>query len=339
MNLWQKLESEASGEELAEDKSRKAPAIPRLDLALNLIAAVTRVVLDARIWFGLAVVWAVFVSDGVANLITALLVCIGAFLTAKSTYLKKIPDRLKWLVWSDLNKPLMRRLSLEAPGTYAHSMAIANLSEAGCNAIGADGLLARVGTYYHDIGKLRKPQHFIENQRGQKNPHDKLKPSTSANIIKSHVRDGLELADEYGVPKELKAFITEHHGTNPIAYFLAKAKERDVSANDFEYTYPGPKPRSIETAVCMLADGVEAKVRSLSEPTAVTISEAVDSIFKARLDAGQLSEAPITLAQLTVVRDQFIRTLKGMYHDRIEYPTVATGKTLSMPTPINRALA
>ncbi len=180
---------------------------------------------------------------------------------------RRIPDHLRWLAWADLNKPLLRRLSLEAPGTYAHTIAMANLTEAACDAIGADGLLGRVGAYYHDIGKLRKPQHFVENQPRGRNPHDKLKPATSATIIRSHVRDGIELAKENGVPKPVRAFIAEHHGTLPIAYFLAKARERDDSVNPAEYAYPGPIPQTPETAICMIADAAEATVRSLADPT------------------------------------------------------------------------
>jgi membrane-associated HD superfamily phosphohydrolase len=184
---------------------------------------------------------------------------------------------------------------------------------------------------------LRKPQHFIENQPRGRNPHDKLKPSTSAAIIRNHVREGLELADEYGVPKDVRAFISEHHGTLPIAYFLEKARERDGAVNPAEYMYPGPLPQSVETAVCMLADGVEARVRSLHDPTPASIAESVDAIFQRRMDDGQLREAPITLRQLTMVRDQFVRILTGMYHGRVEYPAMM-GRALSIE-PSSRASA
>ena len=239
-----------------------------------------------------------------------------------------IDTYLKLLEWSDLNRPLMQRLSLEAPGTYAHTIAMANLAESACNAIGANGLLARVGAYYHDIGKLKKPQFFVENQPKGRNPHDKLKPQTSAQIIRGHIREGIELAEEYKVPRAIQAFITEHHGTGQIAYFLAKANERDgPPGNPNEYQYPGPVPQSIETAVVMLADGVEAATRVLQDPTPQRIRDVVEHIVRRRIEEGQLREAPITLRQLEMVKEQFARVLIGMYHNRIDYPASSGGVT------------
>jgi cyclic-di-AMP phosphodiesterase PgpH len=232
------------------------------------------------------------------------------------------------LEWSDLNRPLLRRLSLEAPGTYAHTIAIANLAESASNAVGGNGLLARVGALYHDIGKLKKPQYFAENQAKGRNPHDKLKPTTSAAIIRNHVLEGLELAEEHRLPRAVIPFIREHHGTGPITYFLEKAKERDgVPANSAEFAYPGPAPRSIETAIVMLADGAEAAARVLSDPTPPKIREVIDRIVRQRLDQGQLREAPITQAQLETVKEQFTRVLSGMYHSRIDYPAASGGIT------------
>ena len=230
--------------------------------------------------------------------------------------------------WSDLNRPLMRRLSLEAPGTYAHTMAIANLAESACNAIGANGLLARVGAYYHDIGKLKKPQYFVENQPKGRNPHDKLKPATSATIIRNHVKEGVELAEESQVPRVVRAFITEHHGTGQITYFLEKAKERDGPvANPAEFQYPGPLPQSAETAVVMLADGVEAAARVLQDPTPQKVRDVIDHIVRMRMEQGQLRDAPLTLKQLDIVKEQFARVLIGMYHNRIDYPASSGGIT------------
>ena len=242
------------------------------------------------------------------------------------------------LEWSDLNRPLLRRLSLEAPGTYAHTIAIANLAESASNAIGANGLLARVGALYHDIGKLKKPQYFVENQAKGRNPHDKLKPNTSAAIIRNHVVEGLELAEEHKLPKGVRSFISEHHGTGPISYFLEKAKERDgPPTNTAEFSYPGPSPRSIETAIVMLADGAEAAVRVLNDPTPQRIREVVDRIVRQRVDQGQLREAPITQAQLERVKEQFTRVLAGMYHSRIDYPAATGGITADFGTPNARA--
>jgi putative nucleotidyltransferase with HDIG domain len=226
--------------------------------------------------------------------------------------------------WGDLNRPLLQRLSLEAPGTYAHTIAIANLAEAASRRIGANALLARVGAYYHDIGKLGKPQYFVENQTRGRNPHDKLKPQTSASIIRNHIREGLELAEAEGVPQSIRAFITEHHGTGTIAYFLEKARERDGgSVNTAEFAYPGPAPQSAETAVVMLADGVEAATRALAEPTPERIREVIELVIRQRLEQGQLRDAPLTLRQLSLVKQEFARVLNGMYHARVDYPTPA----------------
>jgi putative nucleotidyltransferase with HDIG domain len=237
------------------------------------------------------------------------------------------------LEWSDLNRPLMRQLSLEAPGTYAHTMAIANLAEAAANAIGANALLARVGAYYHDIGKLKKPQYFVENQPKGRNPHDMLKPSTSATIIRNHVKEGLELAAEHRLPKSVRAFITEHHGTGAISYFFEKAKERDgPPANPGEYAYPGPLPQTAETAIVMLADGVEAATRVLNDPTPQKIRDVIDHIAKMRIDQGQLRHAPLTLRQLDMIKEQFSRVLIGMHHNRIDYPAAGGGVTAEFTT-------
>jgi putative nucleotidyltransferase with HDIG domain len=311
--------------------------MPRLDVVLEIAAWVARVVLDPRLWFAGAVAVALLMHGRVSDILVAVLVAVGSLLVYRAQGLRRIPDHLRWLAWADLSKPLLRRLSLEAPGTYAHTIAMANLTEAACNAIGADGLLGRVGAYYHDIGKLRKPQHFVENQPRGRNPHDKLKPATSASIIRGHVRDGLDLARDAGLPAPIRAFITEHHGTLPISFFLAKARERDDTVNVAEYAYPGPKPQSAETAVCMLADAVEAAVRALPDPTPPAIGATVDALIARRMEEGQLAEAPITLRQITIVRDQFVRILTGMYHGRIEYPTT-TGRTLEI-TPGSRATA
>jgi cyclic-di-AMP phosphodiesterase PgpH len=239
-----------------------------------------------------------------------------------------IETDLTLLEWSDLNRPLMQRLSLEAPGTYAHTIAIANLAEAGARAIGANALLARVGAYYHDIGKIAKPQYFVENQAKGRNPHDKLKPGTSAQIIRNHVREGLELAEEHKLPRALRSFINEHHGTGAIAFFYEKAKERDGAVpNPVEYSYPGPLPQTAETAVVMLADGVEAATRVLSDPTSDKIREVIDHIVRQRIEQGQLRDAPLTLKQLDIIKDEFTRVLTGMYHNRIDYPASSGGVT------------
>lgn len=347
MNLWQRLSERDAADVLdPPDRARRESAeaakssfVPRLDIILEIVAIAARLILDPLIYFAIAIAVAVLMPGRTGDFVTAFFVAVGSLLVYRAKRWRRIPDHLRWLAWTDLNKPLLRRLSLEAPGTYAHTIAMANLTEAACDAIGADGLLGRVGAYYHDIGKLRKPQHFVENQPRGRNPHDKLKPATSASIIRSHVRDGIELAKENGVPRPIRAFIGEHHGTLPIAYFLAKARERDDSVNAAEFAYPGPIPRSAETAVCMLADAAEATVRSLSDPTPFSIRAAIESTIAARIQEGQLADAPITIRQLGIVREQFVRILTGMYHGRIEYPSAQTLPLTIAPKPSSRASA
>jgi putative nucleotidyltransferase with HDIG domain len=236
---------------------------------------------------------------------------------------------LTLLELSDPNRPLLRRLATEAPGTYAHSVAMANLCEAACNAIGANGLLARVGCYYHDIGKLVRPLYFVENLGHAKNPHDHLKPSQSAAVIRRHVEDGLRLADEHGLPEVIRDFIPAHHGSSPITYFLERAREVEPQALDREelFRYPGPGPRTPETAVALLGDSVEAALRVLDEPTLETVDAAIEHLVDSRIESGQLREAPLTLAQVETVKREFVRVLAGMYHDRLEYPEDAGGIT------------
>jgi putative nucleotidyltransferase with HDIG domain len=224
------------------------------------------------------------------------------------------------LEWSDLNRPLMRRLSLEAPGTFAHTLACAQLAEQACAAIGANALLARVGAYYHDIGKVARPPFFVENQHGD-NPHDRLTPAESAAIIKGHVGDGLKLAEAHRVPRAIRAFIAEHHGTEPIAYFAERARGIGQDPNTSMFRYAGPLPQSAETAIFMLADGVDAATRVLRDRTPERVREVVERIVRRRLEQGQLRDAPLTLAHLEHIKASFVRTLTSMHHARIDYPS------------------
>ena len=249
------------------------------------------------------------------------------FLLPVAESVTHITTDLTLLELSDPSRPLLRRLSLEAPGTYAHSVAMANLVEAACNRIGANGLLGRVGCYYHDIGKVKNPLYFVENQIAGNNPHDRLKPVQSAQIIKAHVIDGLALATEAQLPDSVAAFIPEHHGTTEITYFLDKAKKADggQARNPEDFAYPGPKPRSMETAIAMIADSVEAALRVLEDLTPQKIEEAIDHIVKTKVNAGQLDEAPLTLQQIEQVKAAFLVVLSGMYHNRIDYPESSGG--------------
>lgn len=258
---------------------------------------------------------------GVTNAIVASLLALG-FLPLLEVVARVTTDQTL-LELSDLNRKLLKRLSIEAPGSYAHTIAVANLSEAAANAIDANGLLARVGTYYHDIGKLVKPHYFIENQPRGRNPHDKLKPTTSAAIIRNHVIEGLKLADQEKLPEAIKRFIPEHHGTQQISYFYSKAKELDPEGhyNPADFTYPGPKPQTKETAILMLADTVESAARVLPDPTPARIREMVERLVAQKIADGQLSQCPLTLREIEQIKDSFTNVLSAMYHQRIDYPT------------------
>jgi cyclic-di-AMP phosphodiesterase PgpH len=270
----------------------------------------------------------ILISAGFGILNALACVLLAILLLPMAEAFTGIETDLTLLEWSDLNRPLLQRLSLEAPGTYAHTIAIANLADAACRAIGANALLARVGAYYHDIGKIARPQYFVENQDRGRNPHDVLTPGASAQIIRNHVREGLELADAYKLPRALRAFITEHHGTGTISYFLDKARQgHGTEADATEFAYPGPLPQSAETAVVMLADGVEASTRVLHDPTPQRIRDVVEHIVRQRVEQGQLAEAPLTLRQLETVKAEFTRVLVGMFHNRIDYPAATGGVT------------
>jgi putative nucleotidyltransferase with HDIG domain len=225
------------------------------------------------------------------------------------------------LEWADPTRPLLRRLSSETPGTYAHTVNVANLSEGAANAIGANGLLSRVGAYYHDVGKMLKPHYFVENQPEGRNPHDKLKATTSADILREHVTGGLELAREAKVPQVISQFILEHHGTQRIGFFFEKAREEMGGEVDSErFSYPGPKPQSKETAIVMLADSCESATRALQEPTVLRLQDLIDTVVDGKIADDQLAEAPLTLREIADVKAEFVKTLSGVMHRRIEYP-------------------
>jgi putative nucleotidyltransferase with HDIG domain len=241
----------------------------------------------------------------------------------------RITTDLTLLELSDLGRPLLRRLALEAPGTWAHSLAMASLCESACNIIGANGLLARVGCYYHDIGKLANPGHFMENQGGAPNPHDLLSPQQSARIIQSHVSDGIALAEAAALPEVVKAFIPEHHGTTYITYFLSRARGNDPDGrvDPADFRYPGPRPQSPETAVAMLADSAEAAVRVLGNPTPEAVRSAIEHLVQQKVGSGQLDDAQLTLRDLDRIKREFARVMSGTYHKRIGYPRPSGGLT------------
>ncbi|MDA8096309.1 MAG: HDIG domain-containing protein, partial [Clostridia bacterium] len=223
---------------------------------------------------------------------------------------------------SNPSQPLLRQLLLEAPGTYHHSIIVGNLAEAAADAVGGDSVAVRVGAYYHDVGKIRRPYFFIENQMSAENPHDKIAPGLSTLILTSHVKDGVEMAREHKLPGKIVDIIEQHHGTSIINYFYHKALEQDeknvVKADDFRYE--GPKPQTREAAIVMLADAVEAGVRSLSNPTEGKIEGLVRKIVKDKLDDGQLEECDLNFQDLNRISSAFVRILTGIFHRRIEYP-------------------
>ncbi len=232
---------------------------------------------------------------------------------------------IKLLELANLNHPGLRELIVRAPGSYHHSMMVGSLCEAAAEAVGGNPLLARVGSYYHDIGKAKNPHYFAENQKLGMNPHDKLKPNMSALVIKAHVKDGLEMARQYRLPLVIQDFIAQHHGTSLIAYFYHKAKSLEdpeiQGVDEKDYRYPGPKPQSRETAICLLADGIEAASRAMPDPTPAKLKGLVQKMINKAFTDGQLDECELTLKDLNLIALAFNRILAGIYHHRPEYPS------------------
>jgi len=244
-----------------------------------------------------------------------------------------ILSALKLVELSNPNHPLLRKLLIETPGTYHHSVMVGNLSEAAAEAIGANGLLCRVGSYYHDIGKTKRPSYFIENQNNIENPHDSIDPKLSKSIIVAHARDGVEMQKEYKLPKRIRDIAEQHHGTTFLYFFyqkaLKQAEERGVEPDftEAEFRYPGPKAQSKEAAVVGIADSVEAAVRSLHKPTIDQVESMIGKIIKSRLDDQQFNECDITLKELDVVAKTLKEAVMGIFHSRIEYPEEVKPKT------------
>jgi putative nucleotidyltransferase with HDIG domain len=234
----------------------------------------------------------------------------------------KITTDLTLLELSNFDRPLLKELARKAPGTFNHSMTMGTIAEAASEKIGANPLLARVGAYYHDVGKTISPQSFVENQLNNQNIHENLTPEESAKMIIDHVNEGIELAREYDVPEEIVDFIPMHHGTTAISFFYERAKELygedEVDINKFRYH--GPKPNSRETAIVMLADSCESAVRSIEEPDQEKVENVIASIFKSRVNDGQLDDSPITLSDIVKMKEEFINILLGQHHKRIKYP-------------------
>ncbi|HKM38832.1 MAG TPA: HDIG domain-containing protein [bacterium] len=261
---------------------------------------------------------------GITNGFLAAVLTIGLLPFIEGAFGITTPIRL--LELANPNHPLLKRLLLEAPGTYHHSILVGNLAETAADAVKADSLLARVASYYHDVGKIKRPQFFIENQLFISNPHDTLTPSLSALVILSHVKEGLELARQYKLPPTIIDIIEQHHGTTLISYFYNLAiTETEAEVPDDNFRYDGPIPQTKEAALVMLADVVEAAVRSLTDPTSGEIEGLIRKVIKARLDGGQLDQSDLTLKDLDRVAEVFVKVLTGIHHHRVPYPEKGKG--------------
>lgn len=294
-----------------------------------LYASINIVVLIGMINFSIGVILSSNITETIIN---TLFVIVGVFIAGILAigllpFLEGVFDivtTLKLLELSNPNSPLLKKLLMEAPGSYHHSMLVANLAEMAAEEVNADPVVTRIGAYYHDVGKISRPYFFKENQLAKENPHDKINASLSTLIIVSHVKEGLELAKEYKIPKIIQDIIAQHHGTTVVKYFYYTVKnksERPEEVKEEDFRYPGPIPSSKESGIIMLADSTEAAVRSINEPTKGKIEEMVNNIIKDKLNTGQLDDCDLTLKDLGKIRKCFLKALNGIYHKRVEYPT------------------
>ena len=285
--------------------------------------------------FGLCQMMGMSVLDYIeTKLFTTALYCLGNGLGSAVIVLGSFPlwegvfrlvTPMKLMELTNPNQPLLRQLLLEAPGTYHHSVIVSNLAEAAAQTVGANHMLARCGALYHDIGKLRRPYFFTENQVGRENPHDQIEPELSAQILRSHVLDGQDLARRARLPEEVINIISRHHGNSLAGYFFIKAKkaaENPDDVNEMDFRYPGPTPTSKEEAIVSLADSVEAAVRSMPNHTAQGMEEMVRRIVKSKREDGQLDYSDLTFGQLEEIIQVFLAVLSGIYHERIQYPSM-----------------
>ena len=291
--------------------------------ALVAMANVTSL-LGFRVLYGFDAPWTYDLEAGLANGLVVSILATG--LLPPLEYLFDVATDFKLLELANLNQPLLKHLILTAPGTYHHSILVGTLAEAAAEATGANPLLCRVGAYYHDIGKTRKPGYFVENQGGATSRHTKLAPHLSSLVVMSHVRAGVELAEAHGIPRAIVDLIPQHHGTRLVSFFYQKAREAtDPSLEEVAeeaYRYPGPKPQSREAAILMLADAVEAAARTLEDPTPARIQGLVQTITNMIFADGQLDECDLTLRDLHLIAKSFVRVLAGMFHPRLDYPGV-----------------
>ncbi len=269
---------------------------------------------------------AVNLSYAAVNAIMSPVIAYGLLIFYEKVF--RITTDITLIELADFNQPLLRELSAKAPGTFHHSVVMGNLSEEAAASIGANRVLARVGSYYHDIGKSVKPDFFVENQLEKKNKHEGMNPTLSAKVIIAHVKEGIELARRYRLPQEVIDFIPMHHGTTLVSFFYNKAKnltdENKEDVLDYIYRYPGPKPQNKETAIVMLADTVEASTKAIEDPTPKKLEDKIDEIIKKRFIEGELDDCNLTLKDLTRIKKSFLKILIGIYHQRIKYPEEKT---------------
>jgi putative nucleotidyltransferase with HDIG domain len=299
-------------------------------LEVSLVSAVTVFLMAAALEFLSSPHWSATVLE-TAGPNAAITLVVGVLMQGLLPVIEKvfgIATSMTLLDYSDANQPLLRRLAIEAPGTFSHSLLLGSISEAAAEAIGRNGLLCRVGSYYHDIGKINKPGYFVENQLGSISWHKELSPAMSQLIIVGHVKDGLAMAKEYGLPAVLQQFIETHHGTTVVEYFYNEAmkqhEQKDSSdtqaPSEGDFRYPGPKPRAKEAAIVMLVDASEGAVRSLSEPTPTKIEAVVHNMAMKRLQDGQFDECDLSLRELSQIEASISKSLAAHHHGRIAYP-------------------
>lgn len=315
--------------------------------------------LSAVVYFTYGFIWSVpWEVIGIQTIYTVLAAFIASLMVAAILPLFeavfKITTDLRWLELTDLNHPLLRRMIMEAPGTYHHSLIVANLAERACEAIGANALQARVSSYFHDVGKMNKPEYFCENQVGVENPHNDIEPNMSALIIISHVKDGVDLAIQHGLARPIIDAIQQHHGTSQVTYFYRMAKRNEEEARlgskimrmnvsdvprveEETYRYPGPKPQTKENAIISLADAVESASRCILKPTPQKIEALINEIIEERYKDGQLDECPLSFTDLKQVSESFSKTILSMMHTRVSYPKNESEPTQSPPVAATTA--
>lgn len=293
----------------------------RIDLVFaSLLVSVVNVVLMIiiKVIFNDTFADVVFVLLGIAfNGFISGILALG-FLTPLESILNTA-STFRLMDLSDLNTPVMRHLMLQAPGTYSHSLMVATLAERACKDIGANPLIARVGSYYHDIGKMDQPEYFTENQQGE-NKHNEINPSLSVSVIRSHVKHGVEKAHQLHLPPQIIDIIAEHHGNSLIAYFYNEALKKDPNASEKDYSYSGDAPSSKESAIVMLADTVEAACRTLENPSVPRLEKFIQTLITAKYEKGQLDNSGLTFKDLAIAKDAFVQVLAGYYHSRVKYP-------------------